>query len=567
MSHLTDDLIDHLNIIDVVGRRVQLRKSGSNYTGLCPFHQEKSPSFIVSETKQIYKCFGCGQWGNAIKFVIEHDRLDFWEAVKSLASDYHFDLTPYATSQQSDSHISTKQTTKSINQAASEYFVKTLQRTPKVLNYLRDQRLLKEEYLTQFQIGFAEQWYGLIHHLKQLGYTADEIVGSWLAKAQTGGEIYGFFRERILFPIWDHMGVIVGFSGRSMPGDDGPKYINIAENPLYDKSKILYGLHLIKSSTVQEQGLMIVEWYMDVIWLARLGLSGVATCGTSLTTQHIKLLKKYTERVIFLFDNDAAGQAATMRWLKLCYDQGIYPTIIQLPKVTKDIDELANSTLYSAEEKKMIITQTTDAIEVIRSQILSSHDITSPFERKKAIHMLRDILVAIHDYGVFSLYIEKIAGRLRMDVHILTQHYKNRYRDTQKMRRIDSRDEKSDLTPHKINIQRLRWGLVYQGFVDKVVWTHTQIQEILHIARVLYDALDPKFVSSLDDRLAHDHRQSLLEAQLRREKQREGLTTEKQHNIIIVVLSRELHRMIQTTSLDPSTKLQLLQRLSKSEIV
>lgn len=432
MSPIADDLKQHIDIMDVIWRHVSLKRAWSNYTGLCPFHREKSPSFMVSQDKQIYKCFGCWLGGDVISFVMEYDKLDFWDAVKELATRHHFDLTPYQTDKL-DSYHDTKdqrEKLKLINKLTSAWFHEQLSKHPEASDYVHDRRQLDDEVITRWQIGYAPSNGQLLsQYLQSKWFTTADLSEAWLVKqSQSNSDVYSFFRHRMMFPISDHVGNIVWFGGRIINPEDNPKYLNTSETSIYQKSKVLYGLHQAKTGIKHHDQVIIVEGYMDVIALDRLWLPiGVAPCGTSLTLDHIKLLTRYTQNITALFDNDNAWQAASLRSVKLMLEQGIYPKIITLPAPYKDIDDLVNADI-SHDEKQAILTTSTDRFDALVVQLQVAYPLDHPVATKQLINEMFAILTAIGDYSVFVWYMGKLATLVNIDENGLMNEYKTRYR-------------------------------------------------------------------------------------------------------------------------------------------
>lgn len=337
MAHnpIIDDILSSADIVDVVSSYVPLKRVGSNFSGCCPFHNEKTPSFIVSPTKQIFKCFGCGKGGNALTFLQEIEKIDFRDAVKELADKYHIDINKYQIDTKKIAMESDeKAKLKRMHTLAQNYFTQALQSNPAALTYLKGDRKLTEQDIQHFGVGFApESYYELIQLLRSKGFSDSDILESSLGKRNANGELFSFFRNRITFPIFDAMGNIVAFSARVLNPEDKPKYLNSAEHKAFEKSKILYGLNFAKNHIKEHQKLIVVEGQMDVLGLARLDIPiGIATSGTALSSDHIKFIKRYSENIYLLFDNDSAGQQATLRALKLFYQQNIFPKIIRLPE-------------------------------------------------------------------------------------------------------------------------------------------------------------------------------------------------------------------------------------------
>jgi len=266
----------------------------------------------------------------------EIERIDFWDAAKELAKQANIDLAKYQIDPtKHDDRQDEKEKIKRIHKIAQKFFVEQLEKHPEAKKYLNEQRKLSDQMIHDFGIGYApDSHYTMIQELKNKGFVDKDLIESSLAKkSQTGGDIYTFFKHRITFPIYDTMNNIVGFSARVLDPNDKPKYLNSAEHKAFEKSKLLYGLNRAKNDIKEHNALFIVEGQMDVIGLARLGYKlGVATCGTALTQEHLKLIKRYTEHLFLLFDSDDAGQDASLRALTLAYQHNLFPKIILLPE-------------------------------------------------------------------------------------------------------------------------------------------------------------------------------------------------------------------------------------------
>lgn len=264
---------------------------------------------MVSPSKQIFKCFGCGKGGNVITFVQEIERIDFRDTVKELAKQANIDISKYQNEKfNNQAYADEKEKIKRVHKLAQQFFVDELKNSVIATTYLREERKLDQETIDTFGIGYApDSHYALLQYLKGKGFTDTDLIQASLAKKGQTGEAYGFFKHRITFPIYDLMNNVIGFSARIINPNDKPKYLNSAEHKAFEKSKLLYGLNIVKQHIKEYNAIIIVEGQMDVIALHRLGLPiGVATCGTALTSDHLKLIKRYTENVYLLFDNDPA---------------------------------------------------------------------------------------------------------------------------------------------------------------------------------------------------------------------------------------------------------------------
>ena len=309
-----DDLLTRINIVDLINKRIALKKTGSNYSARCPFHNEKSPSFSVSERKQFYYCFGCGVSGNAISFLMEYEHLSFIESIESLAQQAGVTV-PY------DGEAPAKQDDRKplyeVTQKATEFYYRQLLENPEAIkakDYLKN-RGLTGQITKHFQIGYAPSgWNNLEKHLKE-SYKQTLLTAGLLIQNDQG-KIYDRFRERVIFPIRDRQGRVVGFGGRVLT-DETPKYLNSPETPIFHKGSELYGLYEALETHRHLDQILVVEGYMDVIALAQHGITyAVATLGTATTQKNAERLFRETNTVIFCFDGDNAGQTAAWRALE-----------------------------------------------------------------------------------------------------------------------------------------------------------------------------------------------------------------------------------------------------------
>lgn len=318
-QNFIDDLLDRVDIVDVVDSRVKLKRSGKNYSACCPFHEEKTPSFTVSPEKQFYYCFGCGASGNALGFVMDYERLSFPEAVEQLARITGMDVPREI---QTEAEIKREQERKSIYQLlekADEFYQQQLRHHPSkhlAVNYLKG-RGLDGKTAKAYGVGFAPP--GWDNLLKSLGNSDDDkhllIEGGMLIHQEQEKKLYDRFRHRIMFPIRDTRGRVIGFGGRVL-GDDKPKYLNSPETPVFHKGQELYGLYEARLAYRELPRLLVVEGYMDVVSLAQFGICyGVATLGTACSPDHLDRAFKHTSEVVFCFDGDKAGRSAALRAL------------------------------------------------------------------------------------------------------------------------------------------------------------------------------------------------------------------------------------------------------------
>ncbi|WP_346885233.1 DNA primase [Clostridium sp. UBA4395] len=329
------------DIVDIVSEVVTLKKTGKNYLGRCPFHNEKTPSFTVSSEKQIYKCFGCGEAGNVISFVMKTRNMAFPEAVKLLGEKVGIVVDDADSPGKSSATNEKFKRMYDINVQAARYFYTNLKRFKAPYEYLKG-RGITDETIKKFGIGFSlDNWQGIRSYLKQRGFSEEEILELGLTTKNEKGNIYDRFRNRIIFPVFNVSGRVIGFGGRVLD-DSKPKYLNSPETPIFHKGTNLYGLNLaIKNNPART--VIMVEGYMDVISLSQQGVTNVvATLGTALTEGQCKLLKRYIDTVIVSFDSDVAGQNATIRGLEILQKSGFDLKILQIPS-GKDPDEFIRS--------------------------------------------------------------------------------------------------------------------------------------------------------------------------------------------------------------------------------
>ena len=306
-----NDLLARIDIVDIVDSRLTLKKAGKNYQALCPFHNEKTPSFSVSPDKQFYHCFGCGASGTALTFLMEFDRMEFVEAVESLARTAGVEVPREQGARPMKDHTDLY----GLMTTAERYFRKSLKASQEAIDYLK-RRGLTGETARDFGIGYApDAWDGLIRALEPVPQA--QLLKAGLVTQNEKGRVYDRFRGRVMFPIRDTRGRIIGFGGRVVGGQEGPKYMNSPETPLFHKGRELYGLYEARRALRRLDRLIVVEGYMDVVALAQSGIANaVATLGTAATPEHFQKLYRYTEEVVCCFDGDAAGRKAAWRALE-----------------------------------------------------------------------------------------------------------------------------------------------------------------------------------------------------------------------------------------------------------
>ena len=342
---ITEEVIEKIkeqnDIVDIISESVRLKKAGKNYMGLCPFHNDKSPSFSVSTEKQIYKCFSCGEAGNVLTFIMKYKKLTFLEAAKYLADKANI---PLQIEGQENSKVSKKkELLYKVNVDAARYYFANLQNFKTAKEYFL-KRGMKEDTIKRFGLGYAhDSWKGIINFLRTKGYKDDLLLEAGLiSKNEKTGNIYDRFRNRVMFPVFDVKGKVIGFGGRVLD-DSKPKYLNSPETIIFQKGINLYGLNFAVKNGLQEDYIIIVEGYMDLIALHQYGITNaVASLGTALTVNQVRLLKRHVSKVIISYDADIAGQTATLRGLEILRNAGLDVKVLTVPE-GKDPDEFVRN--------------------------------------------------------------------------------------------------------------------------------------------------------------------------------------------------------------------------------
>lgn len=330
---ITEEIKDKCNIVDVIGRVVQLKKAGANYKGVCPFHNEKTPSFVVSEEKQIFTCFGCGATGDVIEFVKRYYNLEFMDACQKLADEYGIEIkTSFGGGSEQKDRLY------EINRLAARYFFKniTVKGNPG-LTYMVN-RGISVDTIKKFGIGYApDSWDGLKNYMKEQKVDEKTLVKLGLL-SESKGRYYDKFRNRVIFPIINSRGKVIGFGGRIL-GDGSPKYLNSPESEIFLKKNNLYGINLTRSEIASNDAAILVEGYMDVVSLYQAGVKNVsASLGTALTENQAKMLSRYTKNIILSYDADGAGRAAAMRGIDILHKEGLKAKVLHVTD-GKDPDE------------------------------------------------------------------------------------------------------------------------------------------------------------------------------------------------------------------------------------
>ncbi|CDF58054.1 DNA primase [Thermobrachium celere] len=417
MGRIPDEIIskviEYNDIVDVISDYINLKKVGRSYVGVCPFHNDRGPSLSVSPDKQLFHCFGCGAAGNVIGFIMKIKNLEFKDAVLYLAerADINIDLND-----KKDENTKYKERLYKANLEAARFFYKNLKASKVAVNYLLS-RGIDYKIINRFGLGFSlNEWNSLLKYLKKLGFKDEEIISAGLVINSDKG-IYDRFRNRIMFPIFDIKGRVIGFGGRVID-DSKPKYLNTSETLIFEKGKNLYGLnYVIKNKSANS--IIIVEGYMDCIKLHQHGLENVvASLGTALTLEQAKLLKRYVNDIYICYDSDAAGQAATLRGLEILESVGLNVKVINIPQ-GKDPDEYVNN--YGIEEFKKLIDE---AIYITDYRILKAREgknLKNQFDKIQYVNQVINILSKLKDDVLIHHYSEQLSNETGIALSVIIE--------------------------------------------------------------------------------------------------------------------------------------------------
>ena len=412
------ELLNRIDVVDVIDKRVTLKKAGANYLACCPFHQEKTPSFTVSPSKQFYHCFGCGEHGSAISFLIEYEGLTFVDAITELANSIGLKVPNDAPQkiEKSTEYSNLEEVIK----IASIFYQKQLRESPKAINYLKS-RGLTGEIAKEFSIGYApEGWQNLQIPFKK--YEDKILVKAGLVVKNEKGKYYDRFRNRIIFPIYSDKGKVIGFGGRVIDSEGTPKYYNSPETPLFQKSYELYGLLASRKAIREKAYVLVVEGYMDVVGLAQNGIKNVvATLGTATTAFHIKKLMRYTQEIIFCFDGDNAGRAAAWRAMNnslISVTDTIQLKFLFLPD-GHDPDSFVRQN--STKDFELLVKQSTPLTEYIIKYLTKNNDLVTSEKKVKFLNEIRPILKEMNAPKLLLLFKKRISELINLDIEEINQ--------------------------------------------------------------------------------------------------------------------------------------------------
>ncbi|MCT4621868.1 MAG: DNA primase [Marinisporobacter sp.] len=455
---LIDEIKSQNDIVDVISKYVNLKKTGQNYKGLCPFHNEKTPSFIVSDEKQFYHCFGCGESGDVISFMMKLENLDFIDALRLLGEWAGINIDEISTSKKEKEEIYRKNKIYEINREAAFYYYKNLVKEKNEgISYLVN-RGLHIQTIKKFGLGYAkDDWEGLNKYLRNKGYDQESIfkAGLVLERKKKNG-YYDRFRNRVMFPIINTTGKVIGFGGRVIENKE-PKYLNSPETIVFNKGNNLFSLNLAKNEVRKRKQIIVVEGYMDVIGLYENGIKNVvASLGTALTKNQANLLKRYANEVIIAYDADIAGQSATLRGLDILKEVGCRVRVVRLSE-GKDPDEFVRK-----RGKEAFLEEVKNALSLVEYKIMLSkegNNLKTTEGKVKFVKSITQILKELKSPVEIDAYIKKIARDSGIAVEaISTEIYGNTKKNKEKKEigNTSKYRSKHDRYTNKYNIQPLK---------------------------------------------------------------------------------------------------------------
>ena len=418
-----DRILDLASIEDVVGDFVTLKRAGASYKACCPFHNEKTPSFVVTPSKGIYKCFGCGKSGTAVGFVMEHESMTYVEALRYLAKKYNVEIIE---SEESAEEIAKRQRSESlllVSEFAGKFFVDSMQTQEGQVvgyQYFRS-RGLTDETIRKYGLGWApaQSRTAFTDTARASGYKEEYLLDTGLSKQYDDGRVVDTFHDRVMFPIHSTSGRIIAFGGRTLKSDKNiPKYVNSKETEIYVKSKSLYGIYFAKNEMSRQDKCILVEGYLDVLSMHQLGITNVvASSGTSLTVEQIRLIRKFTENVTIIYDGDRAGIKAALRGTDLVLKEGMNVKIVLLPD-GQDPDDFAKK--HTQDQVREYIEQNEQDFIGFKTDLLLGEAGNDPIKRAKLINEIADTVALIPDAIVRSVYVQSVAAKFEIDEHILS---------------------------------------------------------------------------------------------------------------------------------------------------
>lgn len=466
------EILSRINILDVVGEFVKLKKRGANYLGLCPFHNEKTPSFTVSPSKEIYKCFGCGKSGNTISFVMEHEKYSYVEALKWLANKYGIEVEETYVSDEQREHIQTADSLFIINNFAEQFFTDQLFKTDEGreigLSYFKE-RGFREGIIEKFKLGYSPERRDAFTTEALLKQYNKELLLKTGLIVERNGQLMDNYRGRVIFPIHNHSGKVMGFGARILKTNDkAPKYINTPENEIYVKSKILYGSYFARAAIDKADECLLVEGYTDVVSLHQAGIENVvASGGTSLTVDQLRLIKKYTDHLTIVYDGDKAGVKAALRGLDLALEEGLNVKLVLIPD-NEDPDSYVNK-VGAAAFTEFVQKNKKDFI-LFQLEISLKDAGDDPVKKSELVNKIAESISRINkaeDFTKQQDYIKQSADILKVDeagLHALVNKYiRDKVTAQERKQSFETVDKKTNTqTAETSNFEDATFDLIFQ---------------------------------------------------------------------------------------------------------
>ena len=417
-----DLILDTARVEEVVGDFVTLKRRGASYVACCPFHNEKTPSFHVTPSKGIYKCFGCGKAGSAVGFVMEYEHMTYPEALRYLARKYNIEVKE---EEESAEQIAARQRSESlmaVSEFAREFFCKQLQSPEgKAVGYrYYRNRGIEDATIRQWSLGWAPSGKtALVDAARAAGYKDEYLVAAGLAIQQEDGGLVDKFRERVMFPIHSVSGRVIAYSGRTLKADNPAKYVNSPETEIYIKSRNLLGIYFAKSQIAKADRCILVEGNVDVVMMHQMGITNVvASCGTSLTEEQIRLIGKFTQNITIMYDGDKAGLHAAIRAISLILREGMNPRVVFLPD-GDDPDSFSRK--HTLEEIQAFIEEHEQDGIVFKTDLMLSEAGEDPLKKANLINEIADTVAEIPDAIKRQVYVETVARRFEIESDIIQE--------------------------------------------------------------------------------------------------------------------------------------------------
>ena len=432
-----DQILDTARIEEVVGDFVTLKRRGSSYVACCPFHNEKTPSFHVTPSKGIYKCFGCGKAGSAVGFVMEYEHMTYPEALRYLARKYNIEIKE---EEETAEQIAARQRSESlmaVSEFARQYFCDQLkQGEGRAVGYqYYRSRHIEDATLEQWSLGWAPSGKtALVDAARAAGYKDEYLVAAGLAIQQDDGTLIDKFRERVMFPIHSVSGRVIAFSGRTLKADNPAKYVNSPETEIYIKSRNLLGIYFAKAEMARQDRCILVEGNVDVVMMHQMGITNVvASCGTSLTQEQVRLIKKFTENVTIMYDGDKAGLHAAIRAISLILKEGMNPRVVFLPD-GDDPDSFSRK--HTLEEIQDYIRDHEQDGIAFKTNLMLEEAGEDPLKKANMINEIADTVADIPDAIKRQVYVDTVARRFEIESDIIQERVR---KTREKMRQEESR--------------------------------------------------------------------------------------------------------------------------------